>query len=178
MPAPVLTQANFLAGLQALLPRGRAWPRDPDAVITAVLNGLAAVHATQAARANVLLVDGFPATTDELLPDWQDTLALPDPNGPPPADLAEAQRQVVAKFANSGGQSTAFFIAFAAALGITILIVPHAPFRAGQSRAGDHVGGSDWFVTWYISMPAAYAAYEGLFREIAPAHTVLNFTLT
>jgi hypothetical protein len=45
MPAPALTQADFLASLQARLPRGRAWPRDPDSNLTAFLNGFAAAAA-------------------------------------------------------------------------------------------------------------------------------------
>ena len=34
MAAPDLTQADFLAALQAYMPRGKAWPTDPAATLT------------------------------------------------------------------------------------------------------------------------------------------------
>jgi uncharacterized protein YmfQ (DUF2313 family) len=178
MLAPNLTQADFLQALQALMPRGKAWPTDPTATLTAVLKGLAGVYATQTESANELLVDSFPATAVNLLPEWQSTLAQPDPAGPTPSGTAQAQQFAAAKFALSGGQSAAAFIAFAAAYGITITVDPRAPFRAGQSRAGQQCGTTDWFNGWYIHLPTADAAYTGLFTEIAAAHTVLNFILT
>ncbi|MDE2106941.1 MAG: DUF2313 domain-containing protein [Patescibacteria group bacterium] len=177
MLAPNLTQAEFLQALQALLPRGRAWPNDPAATLTAVLNGLAGPFATQTGAANGLLVDAFPSTTNHLLPEWQSTLSQPDPAGPTPSGTAQAQQFVAAKFASLGGQSQAYFIAFAAAYGITITIQQMAPFRAGNSRAGQQCGTTDWFYVWNVTMPAADAAYEGLLQEVAPAHTILNFTL-
>jgi uncharacterized protein YmfQ (DUF2313 family) len=178
MLAPNLTQADFLRALQALMPTGRAWPRDPAATLTAVLNGLAAIFARQTAAANGLLIDSFPATTVHLLTEWQSTLAQPDPAGPTPANLAQAQQFVKAKFGLPGGQSVQSFLDFATAYGITISVDVRAPFRSGQSRAGQQVGTSDWFFGWYIHLPTAQAPYEGLLAEISPAHTVLNFILT
>jgi uncharacterized protein YmfQ (DUF2313 family) len=178
MLAPNLTQADFLQALQALMPRGKAWPRDPAATLTATLNGLAAIFATQTAAANGLLVDAFPSTTVHLLTEWQSTLAQPDPAGPTPANLAQAQQFVKAKFGLPGGQSVQSFLDFATAYGITITVDVRAPFRAGQSRAGQQVGTSDWFFGWYVHLPTADAGYAGLITEISPAHTVLNFILT
>ena len=177
MLAPNLTQADFVQALQALMPRGKAWPTDPAATLTATLNGLAGIFAAQTAAANGLLIDAFPATTVDLLTEWQSALAQPDPAGPTPSSTAQAQQFVVAKFALSGGQSAASFLAFAAAYGLTITVDQRAPFRAGQSRAGHQCGTTDWFNAWYIHLPTADAAYTGLFAEIAPAHTVLDFIL-
>ena len=160
------------------MPKGRAWSTDPSATLTAVLNGLAAVYASQAVSANGLLVDSFPATAVNLLTEWQSTLAQPDPAGPTPSSTAQAQQFVVAKFASTGGQSVAALTALGTAYGISITVDPRAPFRAGQSRAGHQCGTTDWFYGWYIHLPTVDAAFSGLFSEIAAAHTSLNFILT
>ncbi len=177
MAAPDLTQADFLAALQAYMPRGKAWPTDPAATLTAVLYGLAAGPTALVASANGLLVDAFPSTTVDLLTEWQSTLAQPDPAGPTPASTAQAQQFVVAKFATPGGQSIDSFVALAAAYGITVSVTQCAPFRAGQSRAGQPCGTTDWFHAWYVNIPTADAAYAGLLASAAPAHTILNFNL-
>jgi uncharacterized protein YmfQ (DUF2313 family) len=44
-----------------------------------VLYGLAKSYERETARANNLLVDSFPLTTYELLPEWESSLGLPDP---------------------------------------------------------------------------------------------------
>lgn len=79
MAAPFFSSADYLAALQALLPRGRVWPRESDATQTKALSGLAGVYERQNARSNNLLSDAFPITAYELLPEWESTLALPDP---------------------------------------------------------------------------------------------------
>lgn len=178
MLAPVLTQADFLSALQAYMPRGKVWPKDASAILTSVLNGLSAVFSTQTQASNGLLPDAFPSTTVDLLTEWQSALAQPDPAGPTPANLAQAQQFVAAKFSLPGGQSVASFLAFAAAYGFSITVDQRAPFRAGQSRAGQQCGTTDWFYAWYIHLPTADSSFSGLFAEIAPAHTVLDFILT
>ena len=77
--APDLGEADFLAALQAYLPTGPAWPRDPDTIVTQILSGIARAQARLHARENQLLIDLFPATTVELLPEWEASVGLPDP---------------------------------------------------------------------------------------------------
>lgn len=79
MLAPVLTSADYLRAFQALMPRGRVWNTDPDSIQTKTAAGLTVSYAVQTARSNNLLIDAFPATTYELLPEWESTLGLPDP---------------------------------------------------------------------------------------------------
>lgn len=82
MAAADLTSADYQAALQALLPHGRVWPREPDAVQSRVAAGLAQTAARLHARANYLLRDAFPLTPLELLPEWEATLGLPDECSP------------------------------------------------------------------------------------------------
>ncbi|HLN23874.1 MAG TPA: putative phage tail protein [Patescibacteria group bacterium] len=198
MPAPAHSAANYLSALQSLMPRGRIWPREPDATMTAVLSGLTPVYERQNARANALLVDAFPATAYELLPEWESTLGLPDPCAGASPTLAARRAQVVARLTGLGGQSVAYMIAYAANLGYAITITQFAPARVGQSRVGMPLNGPAWAHAWRVNSPlntvrqsrvGSAAAGEPLaswgnavlqceLGEIAPAHTTIIFAYT
>ncbi|TCK39639.1 uncharacterized protein YmfQ (DUF2313 family) [Paraburkholderia sp. BL8N3] len=195
MAAPVLTAANFLSAIQSLLPRGRVWPRDQDAVQTQALTGLAPTYERNTSRANYLLVDAFPATTYELLPEWEATLGLPDPCAGASPTVAARRAQVVARFANSGGQSAAYFMQFAVNLGYDVSIENFGPARASQARCGDPDYGEEWGFAWAVVLPLNTIVYarasqtttgEPLaswgndvlqceFESIKPAHSVILF---
>lgn len=195
MAAPVLLAQNFLNALQSLLPRGLVWPRDPDAVQTKALMGLAPTYERNTSRANYLLVDAFPATTNELLPEWEETLGLPDPCAGTSPTMQQRRAQVVARFANSGGQSAPYFIAFAANLGYEITVLNYQPAYAGQARCGDPCNGEAWAFAWAVIAPLSTIIYARAGQSTAgdplagwgnavlqcemdalkPAHTVLLF---
>ncbi len=195
MPAPLYSAEDFTRALQALLPRGRVWPREEDTEQTTTLKGLAPSCERLNARANNLLIDGFPASTLELLPEWEATLGLPDPCAGEAATLQQRRNQVVARFIAGGGQSIPYFIDFAADLGYSITITQYAPFRAGHSHAGDPCGSEDWFFTWAVNAPLNTITYfragqstageplaswgndvlECELNAIKPAHTILQF---
>lgn len=193
MAAPQFTIANFTAAYQSLLPRGRVWPRDPDALQTNFVTALAATYQRQSDSLASLLIDAFPATTLQLLPEWESSLGLPDPCAGPSQTIQQRQKQVLTKFTSTGGQSANYFIALLARYGFSgITITTFAPFRAGFNRAGDPCNGEGWFFTWLISAPnlnvvffraGASTANEPLYaltgaavlecvvKEFAPAHT-------
>lgn len=195
MAAPQYSAAEYLRALQALMPRGRVWPRDPDATQTQVLGSLTPVYERQNIRSSQLLVDAFPQTTYELLPEWEQTLGLPDPCAGEAPTVAARRAQVVARLQAQGGQSVGYFIAFAAALGYAITITEYVPARAGILRAGQALNGSDWAHTWTVTSPTytihkaqagALAVGEPLaywgdtvltceLSAVKPAHTVLLF---
>lgn len=195
MAAPNYSAADYLSAMQALMPRGRVWPREPDAVMTQVLSGLSQSFARHTERSNYLLVDAFPATAVELLPEWEATLGLPDPCAGPSPTVAARQAQVVARLTNSGGQSPAYFVRYAGLLGYTITITEFAPARVGQSRVGQPLNGNDWAFAWRINAPLntisqsrvgiarageplaswGNAVLECEIRELVPAHTIPIF---
>lgn len=195
MLAPNFKAADFLKALQGLMPRGRAWPRDSDAVQTQVLSGLAPSYERATARANYLLVDSFPATTYELLPEWESTLGLPDPCAGVAPTIPQRQAQVRARFVGVGGPSIQSLTAFAANLGYTVTITQYTQSRAGMLKAGDPCCGYDWNFAWKITAPlntlvravaGAMAAGDPLvawgnsvlqceFSAIMPAHTIPIF---
>jgi uncharacterized protein YmfQ (DUF2313 family) len=196
MLAPNYTAADFLKAMQGLLPRGRVWPRDPDAMQTQVLSGLAPSYARSTARANYLLVDAFPATTYELLPEWESTLGLPDPCAGVAPTIPQRQAQVLARFVGGGGPTIQSLIAFAANLGYRVTVTQYTQARAGMLKAGDPCCGYDWNFAWKVGAPAstivravagAMAAGDPLaafgnavleceIRALQPAHTIVLFS--
>jgi len=176
MAAPLFTVDDYVRALQALLPRGPAWPRDADATLTKVLRGLAGIYAYTNQRANNLLVVAFPTTVDDMLPEWNATLGLPGLTGYSGTDLPTQRAQVVAALTDTGGQSAAYFIELAAAFGLTIRINGYRPFRAND-RVNDPIYGKAWGHVWRV-----FGVYEGdyqplviLFRLYKPAHTTVLF---
>jgi uncharacterized protein YmfQ (DUF2313 family) len=159
MPAPTLTQQDYANVLGHLTPKGRAWPSDPGSVFRQTLASLAPTPYRAFGRASNLLIDAFPSTTVELLPEWQATLGLPDPCAGPAPTLAQKQAQVLARFTASGGQSVDYFVNFAKALGYDISITQYAPFRAGVSRAGQPACSQDWAFVWRVNAPAISISY-------------------
>lgn len=194
MAAPNYSAANYLQALQAHLPRGRVWPRDPDATQTQVLSGFTPSLEQITARANNLLVDAFPASTYELLPEWESTLGLPDPCAGEAPTRQQRVAQVVARLIATGGQSIAYYTAVAAALGYAITVTQFVPSRFGKPF-GSLFGGTAWAFAWQVNAPSFTVnalQFGGSFgtpfatwgnnvlqcelQRFAPAHTTLLFS--
>lgn len=186
---------DFLRALLHLPPPGRAFSGDPDTVQAAVFtppgNALASVHA-----AAVLLLEqeADPFYTELLLPEWEADWGLPDPCTPVAPTIAQRRAALLAKIAAQGGQSPAYFVAVAAAMGITITITEYSPFRLG-SRLGSPLLGPGWQFVWQVNAPSITVRYLRLgssalgerfatvsntelacrLNQIRPAHTLLRF---
>ena len=131
-------EAAFAAALASLLPIGWAWSRDRDARLSHLVAALAAVWAWVARRdADLLEGEAYPGTAVALLPEWESAAGLPDPCTPAGATIRERQQAVEARFAARGGQSRAYFIGLAAALGYEIDITEWSPFECGISECGN-----------------------------------------
>lgn len=192
--------AAYTAQLQALLPSGAAWPRDPDAQLTRLVAGLAEEFARVDGRAARLLDEADPRTALELLPEWERLVGLPDACIPVTGSVRERQLAVAAKVAGLGGQSRAYFISLAGNLGFAIEI-----FEYGRAQMGDRCGqrclGDQWVFVWQVSLlededETDYASawsrsgqsrcgerirsfgsgqLECIIRRASPAHTLVQF---
>lgn len=189
------TEAELLAAAQALMPTGPVWPRETGAKQTRILAGVAATAARLRARARALLDDAFPASAFYLLPEWEEALGLPDACSGAAPTLQGRRDQVVARLTARGGQSRAYFIGVAAALGFPVTIREFAPFRIGGSVVGAPLLGDDWAFAWEISAPEQIirtfdlgvsavgeplrswgnGVLECVLRRLAPAHTIPIF---
>jgi len=115
-PYTTLTADDYLAAAQALLPRGAAWSRDPDANLTKYLGAVANVaYLAHQSLAELFEVELDPRQTVDLLPDWEAAFGIT-------ARGAQAARRanLVAVITDPGGFSAGHFVALAATLGITI----------------------------------------------------------
>lgn len=195
MGAPLYQSSDYLNALLSLMPRGRVWPKDPESVQAQALACFTPTFVRSNQDANNLLVDAFPSTSDNLLPEWESALGLPDPCAGEAPTLQQRRAQVVARLTNNGGQSIAFFIAYAASLGYTVTVTQFTPFRMGQQRMGCQLGTQDWAFTWRVNAPAETITYFSMGQSymgqplaswgnavlecelnvIKPAHTYLNF---
>jgi len=187
---------DYTAALQGLLPQGIVWPKKADRVQTAVLRALARSYQQSDDAAIGLLTGSFPATATIMLTDWEKTVGLPDDCAIGENDsIALRQRAVLAKLFSTGGQSAAYFIGVAKALGYDITITVFRQARAGMSVCGDALNGEDWPFTWLVTAPNTTINYaqagqsycgdplrswgnrrlECRLSALAPSHTIVKF---
>lgn len=142
-----------LAPLQALMPPGVAWPRDPDAELTKTLRALAYEFCRVQARARTLLDELDPRTTVEMLDDWERVFGLPD-DCVTPTTLAERRAALQAKMLGFGDPTKAFFLNMAQQLGYTDAAI--VTYTSG-----------DMFT---CVSPCTAALYEGFWRFVWDLH--------
>jgi uncharacterized protein YmfQ (DUF2313 family) len=168
--------------LQWLLPHGIAWPREPDAVLTQLLEALAAELARVDDYIVAQIVQMLPDTTTDLLPEWEAITGLPGKcTDEVRSTLAARRIDVMSKLAASGGASRDYFISIAATYGVNISISEYRPFRVGINAPGDALTNNFWPHTWCVRVPGLSAndssrvVIECLFSSIKPAHTIVIF---
>lgn len=193
--APDFDQDSLAGILMAMLPRGPIWRRTAP-VLSSVFLGLAALPAAFHARArNFLEVEAFPPSAVELLGDWESALGLPDECVGAGGTTVERQLSVSQRMTEQGGQSPAYYVAVAAALGYAVTIEECRPFRVGISSCADPIRGEAWAHAWIVRAPAVTVTefqvgisscadplrswgnerLECALSRIKPAHTVLIF---
>lgn len=193
------TQEEYTGALQALMPVGLVWPRDTDSVQAEVLSALAAEYVKSDTAALGLLTGAFPSTATTMLAEWESTMALPDDCTIGEQDsIALRQKAVTTKLTATGGQSVAYFIEQAKALGYAVTITQFRQARAGMSSAGAALNGDDWPFVMLVTAPEttvtfaqAGANYAGdplrswgnkllecRLTSMAPSHIIIKFAYT
>lgn len=190
-----LTADAYRAQLQALLPSGLAWTRESEAALTRLLDAWAAELARVDAAASVLIDEADPRTVGQLLADWEHTADLPGPCTALGETLQQRRHALWSKVTARGGQSKAFFIELAKAIGYDVTISEFHPFQAGVSHAGDELTNENWLHWWMVRAPETTvfefkagqsvagepvrswgdAPLECAIRERKPAHTDVTF---
>jgi len=148
------TASQYRDQLKALLPPGQAFPRERGTTLDTLLDAMAQELARIDARADRLTTEAVPSTTAELLSDWERVAGLPDNCSGLLSETQQGRRNdLVSKLVSRGGQSVAYFVELAAALGFEVTIDEFRPFRAGLSHAGDPITNGDWIYTWRVRAP-------------------------
>lgn len=191
----VRSRLEYRDALAGLLPTGGAWPRDPAGALMQLLASIAVEFERLDGRAAQLLAEVDPASTTELLPDWERVVGLPDPCVTLAQTVAERRQALEGRLTSVGGQSRRFFIGLAARLGYSITIDEFVS-AAAATAAGISFTGDEWASVWRVNVPTtvsitpfrvgAGAAGEPLrtwsnqviecqFKRYKPAHTRVLF---
>ena len=194
-----MTREDYLHQLQRLLPQGPAWPREPDALLTRLLDAFAEEFSRVDMRLDLLIEEADPRTTYELLADWERVCGLPgDCALLAGTDFTVEQRRaaLITKLTERGGQSRAYFIALAARLGFTVTISELHEWSVNDDVEAA-LNGADWNFAWQVNAPLntviewtvesdvemPFAVWGNELLECAitedkPAHTVALFAYT
>ena len=190
--------AAYLRQLQALLPWGAAWSREPSSVLTGLLAGFAEEFARLDQRADQLLAELDPRTTYEMIDDWERLLGLPDPCTAAATGLAERRLACWRKLAYQAGQTPAFYRELAATIGFQIEIHEFDPdVDEYDATLTPLITNGRWRYVWRVHVtngaevdyfragdPAGTRLVEGdgeldiecILQAAKPAHTRLIFT--
>lgn len=149
-----VTLASWLAALQALLPPGRAFTRDPTAVLTRLLEAIAAMLLSAQLRLEALQAEWDPRRATNMLPDWERLLGLPDACTPTEGlTVLERQRIAYQRLVEQGGQSRAYFLGIAEQLGEAgCTIDEFRPANCNGNCNGALYSVADAF-TWRVNIP-------------------------
>lgn len=193
-----MTADQYLAQLQALLPSGAAWTREPDADLTNAMLAIATELARVDARLDDLVNEGDVRTATELMTDWERVLGLPD-DCMANTVLTLAQRRLLAlqRLVEEGGQSAAYFIGLAELLGEPGCTVSEFRPMNCNDNCNSALGSAADRFTWRFNIPHAPANLRPIncndncnsamqiytpslpecpIRERKPAHTQVLFT--
>lgn len=189
--------SDYREQMRQLLPPGPAWEADFYPNFHRILDALSPEFVRIDDRALDLLNEMFPGTINELLPDWERVMGLPDDCMGPSSSFGERKQEVYRRFSAIGEQRKAYFISIANRFGYPDASINEwrAP-RWGRSRFGASRFGS-WgaqFV-WELNLGSRIASgarfgfsvwgsrfgsnpnsfIECIIRRYAPAHTVVLF---
>lgn len=194
----MISADRYREQLQALLPQGAAWTREPDANLTALLDAWAQELARLDQRCDDVIEEADPRTTSELLADWERVAGLPDPCLGASPTLGQRRATLVQRLIALGGATPADFIAVAAAIGVAITITEFRPFDV-NGDVNSPIQGPDWGYAWRVNAPLtggvgnldvtgsvadalgwfdANGQLECVIRALKPSHTIVFFSYT
>jgi uncharacterized protein YmfQ (DUF2313 family) len=193
---PIYTNDDYTQTFLNLLPTGRIWDKDVGSPLTQAISALVPSFSLLSERATNLITDSFVLTTNELLPQWESSLNLPDPCQGVAPTLESRRNEAVARFIGLGGLSIPFFVDYAATLGYTVQIQEFSPFFAERNTAESELWEGIAAYLWQVNASNdlltqfeadVSAADEELwefastvlqceFTRLAPAHTTVVFT--
>jgi uncharacterized protein YmfQ (DUF2313 family) len=119
---------------------------------------LAPTYTRSTAAAAQVLIDASPATTENLLVEWENSLGLPDPCTAANPSIEQRQAAVRAKWGARGALTTAYFVSMAAALGFAITITEFSPFAVDMG-CDQPLYEPAWAFVWQVNAPEIVTFY-------------------
>ena len=150
----LVNRAAYLEQLKALIPPGRAWSRERGTTLGAFLESAAHELAEIDGEAVALLFDIRPATTTELLPDWERVAGLPDNCSSLASTLVERRASLLTKIVTRLNLNPSTFEEIGLSFGVVLTVEEHDQSRAGTSTALN-TGGGRWRHVWWVTVPSS-----------------------
>lgn len=138
--------------LFSLLPPGDAFPREDGTELSLFLYAVAIELSRLDGRAQDLLAESYPLTSDETLTDWERITGLPAACILSDQTKQERREAVHTKLGTVGAQSRKFFINLAASIGYEITIKEFRPMKCVDDCTS-RVYSKDWVHVWEVNAP-------------------------
>lgn len=134
----MIKEKDYTAKAQALLPRGPAWTRSQDANLTKLLSAFGLMFAEVDERALRLSEEANPASSSELLQDWERVCNLPDKcTNSIDKTIEERRNDIINRLNGSASPTWAYFQRIAERIGYKVKFREMQPFTCGLSHCGD-----------------------------------------
>lgn len=138
---------KYTQALASIMPKGFAWPRDPDSVQMRIVSGLAASFAEFDAATAEIVAQWQPATTVARLAEWEQATGLPDPCLGPDQTVEKRKAALLNRlrgpqlvYENSSPAAPNVIVGLFAAAGYVAEVRYNTPARVGRARVGDRLG--------------------------------------
>ena len=173
--ATLVDREAYVEQLEAMLPKGRAWPRGRGTVLHALIQGLATQLHDIDTDATGLLTEIRPSTTVNLLPDWERVMGLPDECSNLGSTIQERRAAVLTKLVSRLGMSAEDYKAIGRTFGVEIEVEELDQARA-EAIAGLDTSNGKWRFVWWIRIPttADIQYFDTLSDVLTPLRSVVR----
>ena len=138
----------------ALLPRGRAWPRERATTLGATTEAIAQELADIDRQAVRLLDELLAGSTFDLITDWEADLGLPDACSVLGSTITIRRASLLEKIVTRADLSAGTFREIGRRYGVEIRVFELDEHRAARSTTLDTTGGR-WRFVWWVTIPTA-----------------------
>ncbi|MBS1017251.1 DUF2313 domain-containing protein [Acetobacter persici] len=114
------TRDQYTQQILQMLPPGKAFTRDPDSNLYRMMYSLSGQIKQVDDTALDLAIDWQPGNTTNFLPEWQESLGLPDQCVTTSSPFEDQRNQVVARLTFSGSATAKFIQSYAESLGYEV----------------------------------------------------------
>ena len=152
------TADDYAGALTGLLPPGRALQAPQGSDLQTLIKAYAQTFARLDTAAQGLRADAFPATTTQLLSEWESSVGLPDKfEGDSPTALRRRQ-QMLSRFTGNSCLRAIDIVNMAAILGYDVGCLVYRPATVDETVADEPLYGDEWaFAIAIVSNQTTYA---------------------
>lgn len=130
------TRDQYTQRILQMFPQGKAFTRDPSSNLYKLIYSFAGEIKKVDDTALDLAIDWQPGNTTNFLPEWQESLGLPDRCVSTSSSFEDQRNQVVARLTFSGATTAKFIQAYAESLGYEVVVQEWGQMICGVQACG------------------------------------------